>query len=154
MATGKASNRGRSIAISLLFSTALSTAAMVQPAFAADDQAALNVFFNSSYNYCDAKLIGAIWGYDAGRGKIEIGHKIINGIGGNISLMLSDSRNSGNACGWEDTGLSYDDAEKLARVWRMGVPYQAKLKAAQLYTSGRSEMVTRALGGRRQGRRN
>lgn len=76
----------------------------------------------------------------------RIGQKILNGMGRNIPGVLRLSRNAGNECEWADTGYSYQDAQRLARVWRLSDPYHAKIRAAKLFTDGRSRAVERALG--------
>ena len=141
------SPRGRRVAIALFLSTALSTAVPMTPAFAQSAQSARAAFFNSQYTYCDAKMVGAFWGLSPERGKIEIGSKIVNRIAGNLPRVLAQSRRAGNACSWEDTGLSYSDAELLADIWGLRTPYNAKVKAARHYTMGRSNVVANALGG-------
>jgi hypothetical protein len=75
-----------------------------------------------------------------------IGQKILNGIGGNLPVVLNESRSYGNACDWEDTGLSYSDALVLAETWGFSDPYEAKLKAADLFTYGREQQVRNGLG--------
>lgn len=107
----------------------------IQPAMAQSDANAEAAFFNSSYTYCDAKMVGALWGQDAAQGKIEIGHKIINGWIPNLESWLERSRASGNRCNWEDTGLSYSDAEALAGFWDISTA-GAKAKAAHILTNG------------------
>ena len=137
--------RARRLSSALLMSSAVALVLFGQPAQAAP-QREYDYFFSSGYTYCDARMMGALYGQDADGGKIIIGQKIINGIGSNIRVTLAESRRQGNSCDWEDTGLSYNDAVLLAAVWGYGDPYDAKLKAARLYTSGQSQQVANALG--------
>lgn len=137
--------KARAFAAALLMSTSLSSAFVAQPAAAQSRQAAWDAFQSSRYNYCDAKMLGAVWGFNADRGKVEIGMKILNGIEGNLEPLFEQSRQSGNECGWEDTGLTYDDAVRLASVWETS-PDQAKLTAATHYTYGTWGQVRNALG--------
>lgn len=138
--------RSRRLMAVLLMSTALSGMALAQPAFAQSEQRAFNAFARSSYNYCDAKLVGALWGMTPAQGKVEIGRKFLNRISGNVAGVLAQSRGVGNRCAWEDTGLTYQDAQAMASVWGLATPYQAKLKAAMHYTNGNSYIVNNALG--------
>lgn len=109
------------------------------------DDAALEAFFTSDYTYCDARLIGALWRIDITQAKAEIGQKILNGYAENLPAILNEARATAS-CDFADTGLGYEDAEKLAAVW--GVPVgEAKAKAAAFYTAGRSALVKEALGG-------
>jgi hypothetical protein len=104
-------------------------------------------FDQSGYVYCDAKMLGELWGLDVGEGKLAIGRKILGGYGYVVPQILDEARGRGIGCDWSDTGHSYEDAERLASIWGMNEPYQAKLRAEQLYTMGRSDVVIGALGG-------
>ena len=125
----------------LLLSSSLTLVALTVPAQASD----LDRFFHSNYTYCDAKLIGDLWGIGVDEAKAQIGMKIRTGIGGNIPGVLRLSRQDGNACTWEDTGHTYEDAVQLADLWGLSQPYQAKQKVARYYTRGESRIVKRAL---------
>ncbi len=103
-----------------------------------------NLYAESSYNYCDATMVGKYFNTDPYEGKLLIGVKIHNGIGTNIPWILNESRTAGNTCGWQDLPHSYDDAVTLGTYWGVE-PYQAKAKAASFYTSGQSGVVTGAL---------
>ncbi len=127
----------------LLLTSSLTLVALTAPAQASD----LDRFFSSGYTYCDAKLIGDLWGIGVDQAKAQIGMKIRTGIGGNIPRVLRLSRQDGNSCAWEDTGLAYDDAVQLADLWGLDDPYKAKLKVARYYTRGESSIVSRALAG-------
>ncbi|CAL1692080.1 hypothetical protein MMB232_02236 [Brevundimonas subvibrioides] len=137
--------RARRLSCALMMSSAIALVMFGQPGPAAA-QDAYATFFSSGYTYCDAKMMGALYGQDADGGKVIIGQKVSNGIGSNIRVTLAESRRLGNTCEWEDTGLSYNDALVMAEVWGFDDPYDAKLKAARLYTQGRSQQVANALG--------
>ena len=136
--------RARRLSYALMMSSAVALVMFGQPSKAAA-QDEYDTFFSSGYTYCDAKMMGALYGEDADGGKVIIGQKIINGIESNIRVTLAQSRREGNTCEGEDTGLSYDDALVMADVWGFDDPYDAKLKAARLYTQGRSQQVSNAL---------
>lgn len=142
----KLSPRGRRLAIALFLSTSLSTVAFAQSAAKQSEQGALDAFFASRYTYCDAKLVGALWGMEPDRGKIEIGLKILNGITGNLPAVMEQSRANGSECSWEDTGYSYQDAEQLAMVWGLATPDEAKVQAAWYVTNDQPGLVDAALG--------
>lgn len=139
--------RVRRLSAGLLMSSAVALVVFGQPAQAMPQQRDYDAFFASRYNYCDAKLVGALYGQNAAGGKVIIGQKILNGIGANVPVVLRESRGDGNACDWEDTGLSYADAQVLAETWGFSDPYEAKLKAADLFTNGREQQVRNGLGG-------
>jgi hypothetical protein len=144
--TRETRTRSRRLMAVLLMSTAMSGLALAQPAFAQSEQRAWNAFERSGYTYCDAKLVGALWDMAPAQGKVEIGRKFLNGISHLVGGVLSESRGRGNRCEWEDTGLSYQDAQRMASVWGLQTPYQAKLKAAMHFTNGDSNIVDNALG--------
>ena len=133
----------RRIAAALMLSSSLTFAsvALTGRAAAANE---LETFFSSAYTYCDAKLVAGLWSISIEQAKVEIGQKIINGYGENVPGLLAAARES-NACGWEDTGHSYEDAVTLAGIWGLKDPYDAKLKVAQYYTNGESAIVLAAL---------
>ncbi len=111
---------------------------------APSNEAQLNAFFDSPYTYCDAKLVGAFWGIDITQAKAEIGQKILGGYPENIPLILADARKQAQ-CDFVDTGLGYEDAEKLAGIWAVSTD-EAKTKVAAYYTNGESRVVLEALG--------
>ena len=115
------------------------------PVMADPNEAALEAFFQSDYTYCDAKLVAGLWSISVDQAKAEIGQKIVGGYPENIPGLLADARRA-NACAWEDTGHSYEDAVTLAGVWGLKDPYDAKLKVALYYTNGESAIVLAALG--------
>ena len=124
----------------LMISSSLTFVSLVEPAQADD----MDLYASSGYTYCDAKLIGDLWGISVEDAKAQIGMKIRTGIGGNIPSVLRLSRQSGNACDWVDTGYSYEDAEKLSQVWGDSTD-EAKAKIAQYVTNGQRYIVERAL---------
>jgi hypothetical protein len=145
--TSTLKSRARRLSAGLLMSSAMALVMFGQPAQAMpQQQREYDAFFSSRYNYCDARLVGALYGQDVEGGKVIIGQKILNGIGTNVPVVLRESRNDGNVCEWEDTGLSYSDAQVLAQTWGFSDPYEAKLKAADLFTNGREQQVCNGLG--------
>lgn len=144
--TRRFKTRVRRLSAGLLMSSAIALVMFGQPAQAMPQQREYDAFFSSRYNYCDAKLVGALYGQDVEGGKVIIGQKILNGIGANVPVVLAESRVQGATCEWEDTGLSYADAQVLAQTWGFADPYEAKLKAADLFTNGREQQVRNGLG--------
>lgn len=130
----------------LLMSSAIALVLSGRPAEAQSRQAEHEAFSASGYNYCDAKLVGALYGQDVEGGKVIIGQKILNGIGTNIPVVLRESRSQGSICEWDDTGLSFADAQVLAEAWGLSDPSQARAKAADLFTNGRAQQVRNGLG--------
>jgi hypothetical protein len=138
--------RARRLSAGLLMSSAVALVLFGQPARAAPQDWEINAFSSSRYNYCDARILGEFYGRDAYGGKILIGTKIRNGIGTNVPVILDEARTAGYACEWADTGYSYQDAQVLASVWGYDEIYEAKLRAAELFTWGDARQVELALG--------
>jgi hypothetical protein len=139
------SKNAHKFAAALLLSTSMSAVVPIQPVAAQTGDENFEAYSSSRYNYCDAKLLGALWGFDAYRGKIEIGYKILHGLESNLEALLGDSRTRDNTCTWEDTGLTPQDAHTLASVWQTNVQ-DARATAAEHYTWGTSGQVRNALG--------
>lgn len=140
--------RSKRFAIGLFLTTALSTVATSQPAFAiASEQQAFDVYFASQHTYCDAVLVARLWNIEVADAKIQIGEKILNGIGDNIPSVLQASRNQGNQCYWEQGHLPYryEDAETIAALWSLGSVSEAKSKMAMLATNGNQHWIDDAL---------
>lgn len=108
------------------------------------EDAAFASYARSGFSYCDAKLIGDLWGWDPYRGKLEIGNKVKAGLIENIPGMLNSSLSQGNRCDWSDLGYSYGDAEKMGRAWNLDTT-DAKSVAARLSNKGRTDVIAAAL---------
>ena len=111
-----------------------------------DEGAWFDVYVDSAYNYCDAKLVGAAFteGGSAYVGKLAIGRKLALGQPDWIEGLLNDARNDGVDCDWSDVPHSYDDAQTLGEFWGVST-WEAKNKVAQYYTAGQSDVVETAL---------
>lgn len=151
------SGKSMKMALALMFTASAGAFVAASPAVAQtqNETAYFTAYAGSGYNYCDAKIMGAFYGFDPYRGKLEIGAKIVNGISDNIKNILSSSRARGKSCSWNDLPHSYEDAVALAGVWGVD-PGQAKTKAAAFYTNGQSGYVNDMLryGGTEQSDRN
>jgi hypothetical protein len=108
------------------------------------DEQAVNVFYESGFTYCDAKLVGAAWGTDTWQGKIAIGNKVMNNMAADVEPILVQGRQV-TSCDFTETEVSYEDAETLASIWKVPVD-KAKDKVAAYYTAGQSAVVKGALG--------
>lgn len=135
---------GIAVGLSVVSGAAMAAALMAPQASAADDPSA--VFFREGYNFCDAKLMGAVWGLSFYKAKVEAGQKIIhNGDAGKKTLkdVLATGRRV-QQCLWTDTPHNFAQMELLAAVWGISVP-DAKTKVGQLYTLGKSAKVVNAI---------
>jgi hypothetical protein len=106
-----------------------------------EDQA-FSAYANSRYEYCDAKMVAALWGLDVYAGKLRIGNKILYGIADIVEEDLTNSRQRGNSCNFNETGFSYRDARRLSNAWggRLSV-WDAKTKIAAFVTAGQSSQI-------------
>ncbi|MFZ1743678.1 MAG: hypothetical protein WAT93_12545 [Pontixanthobacter sp.] len=138
--------RRTKLALGLFLTSALSTVGASQPVLAYEpQQQAYDVFFASRYTYCDAVMIGKLWGIDTGDAKAQIGEKILTGIGDNIPEVLELSRQAGNQCEWSDLTYDYDDAERINQLWGLGGVDEAKTKIQLLASGGNQSWVDAAL---------
>ncbi|MDG2002244.1 MAG: hypothetical protein P8J20_02840 [Novosphingobium sp.] len=107
----------------------------------AHQQYLFNAYANSKFTYCDAKMIGALWGQDVTEGKLRIGQK----IGGGEYIIedeLNDSRQRGNSCRFDETGFTYQDAQRLSAAWGNQLSIEsAKVKIAAFVTAGRTAEI-------------
>jgi len=111
----KAVKRARNGAIAAM--TAFFVLSASPSAFAQySDRQAENAYFNSAYGFCDAKKIANVWGTDAYEGKLILGNKILAGLTRLADQDIASTRNR-VWCSWEESELSYDDAEYLADIW-------------------------------------
>lgn len=134
------------LALALMLTTSAAGIVAYQPVAAQSETDYAQAFFNSAYTYCDAKLVGAVWGMTPYEGKVQIGMKIVGGYADNLGPLLQTSRNRGFACEWADTGLAYDDAERLGQLWGVET-WDAKARAARMFTMGNSGEVYGLLDG-------
>ncbi|WP_370178346.1 hypothetical protein [Alteriqipengyuania sp.] len=146
MTTRTGRRRGIRVALALMLTTSAAGIVAYQPLVAQTESDYVSAFVNSAYTYCDAKLVGAVWGMDPYEGKIQIGMKIVGGYAENLGPLLQTSRNRGHACEWADTGLAYSDAEQLGQLWGIET-WDAKARAAGMFTMGNSGEVYGLLGG-------
>lgn len=130
----------KAFGLALCLSTSLCVLPTVFPSTA---QAQTAEFFSSGFNFCDAKLIALVFNQSTDQAKAWAAQKIRNG---NVDVVKAELRRSRRTykCTWEDLPYQYNDAERLARYWGVS-PYEAKLKAADMYTKGQPGAVNNAL---------
>lgn len=99
----------------------------------------------SPYMFCDAVMVGVLYGVNGIEGKSKIGANILQGGGiPEVERLLAQARAGGVQCNFEDTGYQYNDAAILAGVWIVNVD-QAKAKIAQIVSSGDRGVLDRVL---------
>ena len=104
-----------------------------------EEGAALNAFWKSGLVYCDAELVGAIWGTDPYPVKVSLGLKILGGdtelLNGELARAREAAQTEGRICEFSNTPYSPDDAFALAAFWGVD-EREAKARIAQKYTAG------------------
>ena len=93
----------------------------------------MNAFFNSKYDYWDARVLGDYWGQSVVEAKARIGRKIIWGksdvsileqflVDARIKALNKVQRSNPNLEMYSVSKYQYEDAEKLAKLWGESSP--------------------------------
>lgn len=99
----------------------------------------------SPYTFCDAVMVGVLYGVNGVEGKSKIGANILQGGGyPEVERLLGQARAGGVQCGFEDTGYQFADAQIMAGIWVLSVD-QAKSKIAEVVSAGFRDGLNRAL---------
>ncbi len=121
-------------------------------------QAELDAFFNSKYNYCDTKLLSQYWGQSILDTKARIGRKVLWGDGGIpyleqylVNARMEAIREQISRCNFAHEGYTYDDAVALSQFWGDSSPWEAKQRIENNLMLGNQEEIDSAL--RKLGRR-
>ncbi len=77
----------------------------------------------TKYTYCDAHMIGTLWGKALSDGKVAIGAKLAAKKKTALVKLVADARknakkNPDARCSFYDAGFSYDDATLLGKLWK------------------------------------
>lgn len=77
----------------------------------------------TKYTYCDARMIGNLWGKSLAEGKKAIGQKLVAKNAKGLTKLVADARKNAKKnvdarCSYDDAGLSYDDLMILAKLWK------------------------------------
>jgi hypothetical protein len=94
------------------------------------DATAVSAFLASDFTICDAKVLATVWDLTLHDAKATIGQKITN-MGRGFALTAVDANREaaiqrGLQCNYQDEGLGYQDAERLAAQWNQ-TPAEAKV---------------------------
>ncbi len=113
---------------------------------------AVDAFFNSKFNYYDAKMLAHFWGTGLGETKAIMGRKILFAPENKAYLeqMLVDARlkalaRAENLDLFFDAGFDYRDAEALAGFWGESSPWEAKVRVERNLILGNEPVVRAAL---------
>jgi hypothetical protein len=122
------------------------------------EQKELQAFFNSKYDYWDARILSDFWGQSLQDSKARMGRKILWGPE-NVAILdqfLVDARvkalqsvkpanNPSTYKFFRESNYSYDDASALAKFWGDRSPMDAKLRIERNLILGNNEMLEQAL---------
>lgn len=121
---------------------ALFAFALAHPAAAGKDEDA-GAFFNSSYSYCDARVLAAYWKVEVYEAKARIGAELSGGSSARkVDLTLAQARKKLKGknrvmCDFWETRYVYDDAAALAGAWGTSIE-DAKVRIGREVSLGRS----------------
>ena len=110
------------------------------PATSAPGADPASAFFSQGYDYCHAKMVGKAYGVDSYETKVWLGGMLQQGNKSLVEQKLDYARSEaqrkpGNACTFFDTNFTSQDAEKLAKMWKMSFE-DAKVTLANKYLYG------------------
>ena len=105
--------------------------------------------FSAGFVYCDAKLLAAHWKIDIGEAKSRIGRLVRVGQKPLVGTRLAQAyalagSGRGARCDFSDSGYSFADATKLAKVWGVSVA-EAKATVERKLNWGDDNMIRLAL---------
>jgi hypothetical protein len=82
-------------------------------------------FFSNQtkYTYCDARMVGNLWGKSLAQGKKAIGQKLVAKNTKGLTKLIADARKNAKKnvearCSYDDASMSYDDLMVLAKLWK------------------------------------
>ena len=107
---------------------------------------------SAGFVYCDAKLLAAHWNIDIGEAKNRIGRLARVGQKPLLDNRLRQAydlagNKRGARCDFNDSGYSFADAQKLAKVWGVSVA-EAKATVERKLNWGGDSVIREALQGR------
>ena len=103
--------------------------------------AALEKFFNAGYTWDEAERLAELWKLaDPYEAKIEGGERLLAGQKLPIRpkpANVAAAKDNQRFAAFFDAGYDYDDAVKLAGIWKLDDPGQAKLEGGKRLLAGR-----------------
>jgi len=107
----------------------------------AELQKAWDAYFFAGYDYQDAVQLAKLWKSteDIGTVKAQAGRKLLDGETLPVTPdpdNVKDAEEGARIDAFEEAGYVFADAEKLAELWKLGSPYDAKSAAGQKLLDG------------------
>jgi len=102
------------------------------------DQKRLDAYFGAGYNYDDAVKLAKLWKLaDPYAAKIEGGKRLLADKKLPVKPSAeAEAKKSAQVDAFFGAGYDYDDAVKLAKLWKLADPYQAKIEAGKRILAG------------------
>ncbi len=99
------------------------------------------------YSYCDVKVLSGRWKTSISDAKTRVGAKLQAHAESYLDSELVAARKAPKqACTYMDAGLTFNDVEKLAKMWKMSVD-KAKVFIGKKVTTNGTGFLREALGG-------
>ncbi|GAA4587836.1 hypothetical protein BJY16_008352 [Actinoplanes octamycinicus] len=116
--------------------------------FTEPDQKEFDAYFGAGYDYDDAVALAKLWNRstdDIGSVKAEAGRLLLAGQTLPIKPGSAEPAEPGEGSGVPDTvvkffsaGYDYDDAVKLAKIWKLKTAWDAKVEGGRRLLAGQS----------------
>lgn len=114
----------------------------------AEDAAIAAFLTGDRFTYCDARLLAEHWQIDVHAAKVAIGTKLRARQEDVLDATLRPARyvavSRGKTCEFWETGYGYEDAERLAMLWRIPVP-DAKARVGDMVMRGENVVLRQML---------
>lgn len=112
------------------------------PELTPEQEKQLEAFFDEGYDYDDAIKLGRLWRSkdDVTMIKAEAGRRLLAGeklpIKATPGVSDADPKEQQRLNAFSAAGYSYEDAEKLATLWKTANPYEAKVEGGKRLLAG------------------
>jgi hypothetical protein len=114
-----------------------------------EQQRALNAYFAAGYGYTDAQQLAKLWNVssDIVTVKAEAGRRLLAGQtlpvqphpnAGASAAASVDPQTEADVNAFFNAGYTYDDAVRLAQLWKTADPYHAKIQAGAKLLAGQA----------------
>ncbi|RZU54435.1 hypothetical protein EV385_6386 [Krasilnikovia cinnamomea] len=131
--------------VSIVLPAAAPSASASSAPSGAELQREFDAYFSAGYDYDDAVKLAKLWNStgDIGSVKAEAGRRLLAGqtlpfapTPGGAVTSAPPSREQSQLDAFFGAGYDYNDAVKLAKLWRLPDPYSAKVAAGKRLLAG------------------
>lgn len=107
---------------------------------AAEDDARYDAFFNAGYDYDSATELAKIWKLDdPSEAKVKAGQWLLDGKKVPVDaepVQQPTAQENDQVTAFFGAGYDVDDAAELAKLWKLGTPYDAKVAGGKKLLAG------------------